>query len=364
MLSNAEMQESAVYPISLDPLHLDIERFIETFYDSVSFTPNPSSMHTKFKQFTINGKRLSLIQQFVDAYTNKHDEVVSPLKLIKVIKECSNFNELGNLQHMVCLTRNDIVRYFSSQIVITATFNISIILYSKSLDTRIAFQLPCIVELSLRGKIDFLRSNLNVAFQPIYDSYSPMDKLKKNLILVLVGNEESFGRDIEASALSAEQKTELLGRRDRIIRLSNGLLPGTRFAPETNMVLKSLNEQVALEVKLKGIGGMILGTHEVAAITIEDYIALKRAKYGMIWRKLLVAFGAESEATTAVVGAAEGCAGGASAVAPTDAIDPETAELNEAAGCTLGASIGAANVSQITTQTDNDISSGFSSLFG
>ena len=353
MLSNAEIQDDDVSPIKLDPLHLDNVLFLKTFYDSVSFVPSLSSKHTKFNQFTVNGKPLSLVDQFVEAYKHKHDESVPPLKLIKMIMECSKYKELGNLQHMVCLTRHDIVQYFASQILITATFNMHIILYSKTLDTSVVFQLPCIVELSLRGKIDFLRNNLRIAFQPTYDSFSPIDKLKKNLVIALVGTKESLGEDIEASALSAAQKTELLGCMDRIIRLSSGLLPGTPFTTETNMVLKSLNEQVALEVNLKGIGGRILGRHEPVLITIEDHVAFKRAGYGMIWRHSLFAFGAASEITTAVVGAGEGCLDGSVAVAQADVVAPELSEVTEAGGCVAGAIVGGTTVANYSESIDN-----------
>jgi hypothetical protein len=342
MLSNEKIQDSVSHTTKLDPLHLDINLFRKTFYDSNSFAPNKSSIHTMFEHFTIDGKPLSLINQFIQAYREENNKDVSPLLLIKSIRECSKYNDLGNLVHIVSLTWNEIAKYFAKQFFIKATFNISIILHSNILDTSIVLQLPCIVEMSLKQKIANLKNNLRVAFQPIYDSFSPIDKLKKNYIIALVGDEETFKTDIEVSPLlTTEQKTKILESRSRIIRLSRGLLPGTPFEPETRMILKSLNEQVASEVNLKGVGGMILGPHEVVLILLEDYINLKRAGYGVLWRHSLLAFGWSGSVTNAL----EGCADGATIVAPTDVVDPETAYVNEAAGCATGAAVGGSGVS-------------------
>jgi hypothetical protein len=122
------------------------------------------------------------------------------------------------------------------------------------------------------------------------------------------------------------------------------------------MILNSLNEQVASEVNLKGIGGRILGLHEIVLVTIKDYVELKRAGYGLIWRHSLFAFGASTDATNAVIGASEGCLDGATAVLPTDVVDPETAELNEAVGCGTGAVVGGTNVGNAVSSVNNFIS--------
>jgi hypothetical protein len=357
VLSNKQIQDSVSHTTKLDPLHLDINLFRKTFYDSNSFVPNKSSKHTMFEHFTIDGKPISLIRQFIQAYREENDKDVSPLVLIKSIRECSKYTDLGNLVHTVCLTWNEIAKYFEKQFFIKATFNISIILHSNILDTSIVLQLPCIVEMSLKQKIAILRNNLRVAFQSTYDSYSPIDKLKKNYMIALVGEEESFRTDIEVSPLlTAAQKTKILESRSRIIRLSSGLLSGTPFETETRMILNSLNEQVASEVNLKGIGGMILGPHEVVLTTVEDHIEFKRAGYGLIWRHSLFAYGASSDATNALIGAGEGCLDGATIVAPTDLIDPETAYLNEAAGCGAGAIVGGTNMGNAVSSINNFIS--------
>ena len=357
MLSNEKIQDSVSHTTKLDPLHLDINLFRKTFYDSNSFAPNKSSIHTTFEHFTIDGKPLSLINQFIQAYREENNKDVSPLVLIKSIRECSKYTDLGNLVHIVSLTWNEIAKYFEKQFFIKATFNISIILHSNILDTSIVLQLPCIVEMSLKQKIANLKNNLRVAFQPIYDSFSPIDKLKNNYMIALIGEEETFKTDIEVSPLlTAEQKTKILESQSRIIRLSRGLLPGTPFEPETRMILESLNEQVASEVNLKGIGGRILGLHEVVLVTIKDYVELKRAGYGLIWRHSLFAFGASSDVTNALVGASEGCLDGAVAVVPSDLVDPETAELNEAVGCGAGAVVGGTNVGNVVGSVTNSIS--------
>jgi uncharacterized protein (UPF0254 family) len=360
MLSNEKIQDSVSHTTKLDPLHLDINLFLNTFYVSNSFVPNKSSIHTMFEHFTIDGKPLSLVNQFIEAYREENDKEVSPLVLIKSIRECSKYKDLGNLVHTVCLTRNEIAKYYEKQFFIKATLNISIILHSNILDTTIVLQLPCIVEMSLKQKISILRNNLRVAFQPIYDSFSPIDKLKNNYMIALIGEEETFKTDIEVSPLlTAEQKTKILESQSRIIRLSRGLLPGTPFEPETRMILESLNEQVASEVNLKGIGGRILGLHEVVLVTIKDYVEFKRAGYGLIWRHSLFAFGASSDVTTALVGAGEGCLDGAVAVVPTDLVDPETAELNEAVGCAAGATVGGTNVGNVVGSVTSSITNFF-----
>jgi hypothetical protein len=353
-------QEGISYIRNIDTKHMSLDEFISTFYTRNYFEPDP--MHTKFEQFEINSKPINLVDHLICAYKEKYGKPVFTYDFIKVVQECGNLTSLKNLVHSVSISRSDIHDFLSRfGYVYNATFTLSVLIHSTVLDTSVMLNIPFKVtpQWSAIKKLAMLKHNMRIAYEPTYNTYTPTEKMEQGLIVAIAGDDESFRNDVNSSSLSPEMKTKLLTDRTHMLHLTeySGLFPGTPFLERMYETIKTLNEQIESEVKLKGIGGIFLGPHHLVIMTMKEANNLLMAGYGQIWRGKLLAFGASDPttntagaitgavggATAALLTSANGCAGGAAVAQAGDVVDGDP-PLNAAAGCTAGAIVGSAAV--------------------